>query len=645
MGWGRVIQDSDEDEPLGEDVAIEASAPHDAGQEHVDSRPDLQAHVHHNAAEQQADYPIERRAERDTPAPVEPEMNINFDQFLQSQDTTHSAPTLSQQRREERWIPSATEGGSGSIGAMLTEIGHAQRRLIEDDVPSADDHLPSTSSGLPSEISQPGSYPMMESFGLHQQRWREEHHYDQAFLQPPLQVEASCSDTQPFEPTPVQGNELDCTPVTKSNVAFPSGERNPQPMSVAVNTTPGPQNDDQMPIKTIQRSRSMQPQTWSPHDTQPLSPVHSPGVSRSRSDNITSSLVSPQHSELSAHDELALPGPTPTINLDSPAVRKPERGRPKKQPLHAEDDEEDELAAAAPRDYFTARVWMAGERQRPESSLSRKTEIFNPDPEHVETDGGLQDKPRHTPGLMVVLPVVFDEKSRTGKVKDPRKSQDTASPKPSKQKKAKRSKTASEVLDKPTRMHATDDDDIILMGSTSLQIKQDNVKDGAHDSPLELDPNQPPAEENPGPKRRGRKRKQPADPPSAPDSDSTTPVSKEPQDQQDQPSKNTAEFSSNPIPKMEENQLFVPWESPVQTKKTAVENNHPAPKEATPAANTFVPNTPQRMESRESDPQTARASNKGPARHSPILSTTKVPYRVGLSKRARIAPLLKVVRK
>lgn len=37
--------------------------------------------------------------------------------------------------------------------------------------------------------------------------------------------------------------------------------------------------------------------------------------------------------------------------------------------------------------------------------------------------------------------------------------------------------------------------------------------------------------------------------------------------------------------------------------------------------------------------------NKGPSKHSPIASTSKVPYRVGLSRRAQIAPLLKVIRK
>jgi hypothetical protein len=36
---------------------------------------------------------------------------------------------------------------------------------------------------------------------------------------------------------------------------------------------------------------------------------------------------------------------------------------------------------------------------------------------------------------------------------------------------------------------------------------------------------------------------------------------------------------------------------------------------------------------------------KGPDKHSPIVPNSKVSFRVGLSRKARIPPLLKVVRK
>lgn len=41
-------------------------------------------------------------------------MNINFDQFLQSQESAHHWISSSQQRREARWIPA--DAGGGSIG-------------------------------------------------------------------------------------------------------------------------------------------------------------------------------------------------------------------------------------------------------------------------------------------------------------------------------------------------------------------------------------------------------------------------------------------------------------------------------------------------------------------------------------------------
>ena len=48
------------------------------------------------------------------------------------------------------------------------------------------------------------------------------------------------------------------------------------------------------------------------------------------------------------------------------------------------------------------------------------------------------------------------------------------------------------------------------------------------------------------------------------------------------------------------------------------------------------------------DPNTSTSDKdlqKGPDKHSPISATSRVPYRVGLSRRARIAPLLKIVKR
>lgn len=52
----------------------------------------------------------------------------------------------------------------------------------------------------------------------------------------------------------------------------------------------------------------------------------------------------------------------------------------------------------------------------------------------------------------------------------------------------------------------------------------------------------------------------------------------------------------------------------------------------------------ERMVSPETPKKSTKAPDKGPDKHSPI-SSGKVGYRVGLSKRARIEPLLRIVRK
>ena len=106
MSWDRVIQDSDEEEPLIEDDILASHAPPE--------KHESPARPHHDhPAKQETDYQIEYTATGDA---LEPQLNVNFDQFLQSQDGLQTASTSSQQQREERWIPSISQGGAGSIG-------------------------------------------------------------------------------------------------------------------------------------------------------------------------------------------------------------------------------------------------------------------------------------------------------------------------------------------------------------------------------------------------------------------------------------------------------------------------------------------------------------------------------------------------
>lgn len=98
MSHARVIQDSDdEDDPLAADFPPPANPTHQANNDYaLDS---VAQDVPITAQVQEPNHPIA----------------INFDVFLQSQESAPRGLSSSQQRREERWIPNEA-GGGGSIG-------------------------------------------------------------------------------------------------------------------------------------------------------------------------------------------------------------------------------------------------------------------------------------------------------------------------------------------------------------------------------------------------------------------------------------------------------------------------------------------------------------------------------------------------
>ncbi|OKP11969.1 hypothetical protein PENSUB_2521 [Penicillium subrubescens] len=497
----------------------------------------------------------------------------------------------------------------------MTEIGHAQRRLLDDDPYSTGQHLPSTITPYPSEISQPGSFPSIPNYPYQQV---DEVANDNYTYTRPV-VEDSYEVTQLVAPAHANGYEYS-TPATSNNVESPS-----DPNDRAATFSTSVQLNDGVyanhPPKTVQRSRSMQSQPWSPHDTEPLSSVVSPGLSRSKSDNARSGLMSPQHSEGSAHDELALPMVAPTTAADASTVLK-KRGQPKKQSL-PEDDEEDELAA--PRNYFNYEFSKAGHKTRREPSPKKQAvemdviEI-NDDVDEPPTN---EARPHHVPGLMVVLPVAFDGKSKRNDASGSKEAEKATTKAP--KKKVKRSKTASAVLDKSNR--ADVDDDVTWLDSNPLEVAETKTTEKTDEPQRAQDA---PVEEVPGPKKRGRKRKKTAE---------AAPVV----DKQQQPPE-TENAASHNAPPTEEYTDPIPEPLDETTDPTKETPQPSKQQESTPTPD-LPPQTPHRPEGKENDPATAEGSHKGPTKHSPILSTTKVPYRVGLSKRARIAPLLKIVRK
>ena len=179
-------------------------------------------------------------------------------------------------------------------------------------------------------------------------------------------------------------------------------------------------------------------------------------------------------------------------------------------------------------------------------------------------------------------------------------------------KQVKRSKTADSVMQKT---HAADDD-VIWVDPRPVQadVNSPSMNTAIPEPIKETAPQaaeNPSREEKPAPKKRGRKRK-------------TT--SEQPID---------AEASK-------ENQTPAP---PAPAPEAAPEL--PIEKPMVPSADqTPVPDAPNEPTNPLfQTPQPDTKLRKASGAHSPISSTGKVPYRVGLSKRARIAPLLKIVRK
>lgn len=594
MSWARVIQDSDEDEPLVEE---EAPACVDLPGVH-----ELLIQPHHgDGADDQTHYPIEHHD-----ASAELQLNVNFDQFLQSQDNHHATLNSSQLRREEKWIPSTGEGGGGSIGAcsqqvslfklthigtgaMMTEIGLAQQRLFDDEASSVAARLPSTATPYSSEISQPGSFPTMPIYP--DQQTNEIANVESNPMK--KVVYPSYEATQLVPSIQAHGYEYS-TPAASITVDSPLGgygETISYPTTIHTSHEPRPHSSQ----KGTQRSKSLQSQPYSPHDTEPMSSVASPGVVRAKSDHARSGLMSPRYSEADAHDELSLPA----VTVEVTTVKK--RGPQKKQ-LMPENDDDDELAM----------VGSGSAKGKPE-----KRKPGRPPKAVSNADAAIQNPAvagAETPRANRVTIL---------KVKAPL----TPAGKETK-KKVKRSKTADSVMQK-TRLAG--DDDVIWVDSRPIvevtnpspklmipEPAKEAALSSAKDTTTEEKAESNQIAEQPAPKKRGRKRKS-----------------------------ELAEDASKENRAPEPPALDAAPEAPIEKHTPAIPSPQPQDAASTKSADqTPVPEDPkEQTNSLPQTPQPDTKIRKTPGAHSPISSTGKVQYRVGLSKRARIAPLLKVVRK
>ncbi|KGO67730.1 hypothetical protein PITC_000680 [Penicillium italicum] len=621
MSLDRVIQDSDEDEPFeGDDFPTSANSLHP-------SEPALPQEYQHAPAKQT----IHSAVYEPDHAPDEsmfPQLNVNFDEFLQSQGNGHSMLSSSQQRREDKWIPSTSEGGSGSVGAMMTEIGLAQRRLLDDDPSSASLPLPSTAALYPTESFQSAPFPTVPSYHSYQIDLPE----SGSFTYNPAPISAYVDTNQTLLPTR-QGTYDLTPPDTTNSMASPAKivpHQTTEPFMEQRNLHSNPQSN---PPQEASQPKSQQTGPCSPHDTEPLSSVKSMRFSETKTTTAGTSLISPQQSQSSMHDELALPAVLPIMpDMETPGASK-KRGRPKKQPV-PDHDEDDELANSRDHEFKNPGAIGAIDPSDSEETTEDNTPASSGVSDETDEDN-LEAAPKPAkPG-----------------------------PKEPKKKKAKKSKA------KPTPEPDTDDD-VIWVDTKPLSVELStadatpqaetaefprlDLDSNALDSNVPVDPQAaiPAVEEKtqtaqnaekPAPKKRGRKRKQTNEQAETPSESADTPEPNKPPSGAQTPASKLAVVVNNSPRSILEASTGNSDTSVIQSKDQnprSLPDPDPLPETT---IDTPQPQTPSKPNA--ASVNTPQNAGKGPDKHSPISARSGVPYRVGLSKRARIAPLLKMVRK
>ena len=502
----------------------------------------------------------------------------------------------------------------------MTEIGLAQRRLLDDDPSSTGQQLPSTAT----QFSMQSAYaPFPTGSSFHRVPGQLESD-SFAYMGAPNETNSNANQSLLSSRQSI----YDLTPNTSSN------SMDSQPKSVPHDVADIPHFQEQgkptsISTQIIAQSSAYQADFYSPHDTEPMSSVVSMRLNELRSDTAGTSLVSPQHSQTSAPDELSLPAvPVPVV---APVLKK-KRGRPKKESI-PDSDEDDELAFDRDHDFEQP---SANGAIHPSDS-EETTEHNTPAP------GGVSDETNEED----LEPVVKPGKSE---------------PKGPKKKKAKKDKTVPAPQPGPGN-----DDEVIWVDSKP--IEPELIRNETNPEPTALDSNPPkkpktaqttakentpqPVQNNdqPGPKKRGRKRKKPAGQTPA---DSPAPEPVEWQTKIETPAPKVSvvvDNSPSSVPASNSNDEHTP-EIQDKHQDQDLQAQAQAQAQATPephATTNETPQTPSKpttnlVETPQNQNQNQNAG-KGPSKHSPISARSAVPLRVGLSKRARIAPLLKMVRK
>ena len=360
----------------------------------------------------------------------------------------------------------------------------------------------------------------------------------------------------------------------------------------------------------------------------------------------------------------------------------PNNGRHSEHSEHSEEQNEEESVERLAKH-------TSGELHFDDDSIiGLPKEQYKPRPSRSRSKRNAEEEmppPAQSPTKSIHTPTKQHQASQSEDTAQPNEPEDTPLTKLKKEKKKKnkmkRAKTsAAALLKKSDRMLSDGEEDVVWVDSKPatvkmklpdpVEVKEESLKtekvppEDNEVGPVgagEISVNIPQAEEEPQkqpPKKRGRKKKIAAEMPVANETeDSSNDTTNASAQAEEATAIGDEATSSQPRSKASTVREAL-REKDVNTSHTAI--SHPINEETstppkTKASKDTHPSSAGREESPEKQqapppptpqPKSNENSEKGPTKHSPINPTGgKVKYRVGLSRRAAIPPLLKIVRK
>jgi hypothetical protein len=541
---------------------------------------------------------------------------------------------------------------------MMTEIGLAQRRLFDDDETqyAGRQLIPETAASVPSQpntmpTDEMTLVPVIEIVGPREMG------YINNEGGPDYMYQTSDTIAYQYAEAEQQQQVLSSNGFSQSAASYNLFESSLQP-----SRSPSSDNISHLrPTDTLQvegqhgprRWNSMQDMLSSPHDTEPNSSLLSAKASRSKSDNAALDVV-PQLYLQQQQQRAASPDDLPRlIAVEIPAEPK-KRGRPKKQtvPEAAENHEHPQQVVPEAGEIIYNIDNKPEKRKQGRPPKNAKADSLN---QQDQTNPILNQPeaipPSHEPKppsnilpqehpensvLHIELPQNNHHLPSEQTIPEPIKFTTPPTKEP-KKKKLKRGKTTSITLKKTYDPDI--EPDVIWIDETTPNPNPQlpNTSEPPHPSTGKQPPATTIVQVQPDPpKKRGRKRKKTSDQQQAveetPTADTTHPNLKQSQEPVSVTENSTPETNNlNHLP--HDN----PGDKSQPTPPLKINENPPE----TPKKTDREPKTTGASNTEE---ESGKMSSKGPGKHSPI-STGRVPYRVGLSRRARIAPLLKVVKR